>query len=163
MLGSSSQSGASVAVAAPAAPGLLRLLPAVHHPPARVLLLGLDALGDARALDARGYRVTLVDADAARAAAAGLPVRVADPLGVDFHEVFDVVGETGFFAGLGPEARATYARVVARALRPGGHLVGVFPLAADDLVATFAEAFALGRVEPSVGDRPLTAAVLVKR
>lgn len=124
------------------APVVLRLLPHVHHPPARVLLpWGGD---EARALDARGYRVTTYGGGAPGVAAATGTFLDGAP------GEFDLVCENGGFAGLDPAARARYAEAAARALRPGGLLFGAFPSEdAGALLTLLGARFDAARLEPS--------------
>lgn len=105
-------------------PVALRLLPAVHHPPARVLVAGARALADAQALDARGYRVTLVDRSPP--SAAGVRTVAADLTDLDASEPWDLLCELGSFAGIVPAERPAWAAAVARLVRPGGKLFGAF-------------------------------------
>jgi hypothetical protein len=140
-------------------PIVLRLLPHVHHPPARVAVpWGGD---DARALDARGYRVT-VFAEAAPAVP-GIAASAASFLDAPDGE-YDLVCETGGFSDLGPDHRAGYAAAAARALRPGGILFGTFP--ADDtgaLLTLFGARFDAVRLEPSAFGGARLEAVFVRR
>lgn len=124
------------------APVVLRLLPHVHHPPARVLLpWGGD---EARALDARGYRVTTHGVGAP-----GISVATGPFLEGATGE-FDLVCENGGFAALPPEARGRYVEAAARALRPGGLLFGAFPGEdAGALLSLFGPRFDAARLEPS--------------
>lgn len=103
---------------------ILRLLPSVHFPPARVLVLGRAAEAEARALYARGYRVAVVDP--VPPLATGIERIAADPLAADSDGAFDLVLDSGFLDGVRPEARPAWAAAVARALRPGGMLLGTF-------------------------------------
>lgn len=119
---------ASVAASGTAAsPVVLRLLPHVHHPPASVLVLGSAA--DAAALEARGYRVDLVDHPGA--ARGG----------------YDLVCEAGAFGRIAPEV---WVDGVAAVLRSGGKLFGAFAgIDASGLIHLVARAFEVERVEPS--------------
>lgn len=117
---------------------VLRLLPFVHRPPSRVLVLG--AGHDARALDARGYRVTVLDLDQ------GDDVLVAEFGGTHFGGGYDLVCEHGAFATMDAPR---YAAAAARALRPGGQLFGAFP--GNDvgrLIRAFADDFEPTRLQP---------------
>lgn len=123
---------------------VLRLLPHVHHPPARV---ALPWPGDEiRALDARGYRITTFGAPS------GLP-GVEDARGAFLDAPpadLDLVCETGGFALLGDAARARYVDAAARVLRPGGLLFGAFPAADTGALLTLLGArFDPARLEPS--------------
>lgn len=164
-------SGAGLAEARGALPGVLRLLPYVHLPPARVLVPGAGEGHEARALDARGYRVT------ALAGPPDLPGRAEDLLDTDFYGVFDLVCERGYWAALAPSHRDGYVAAVARALRPGGQLFGVFPLpgegpphgvSASELLYRFAPHFDAVRIDPGAfpfgpSERPVHEVVLVRR
>lgn len=112
-----------------ATPVALRLLPAVHHPPARVLVPGAGALADAQALDARGYRVTLVDRSPP--SAAGVHTLAAALTDLDAADPWDLLWEAGSFAEVPPSDRPAWAAAVARLVRPGGKLFGAF-WAGDD-------------------------------
>jgi hypothetical protein len=121
-------------------PVVLRLLPRVFHPPARVLL---PRAGDeAAALDARGYRVLSLDPSAAVEGA-----MVADFRASDFAGAFDLVCETGGFA----EGDAgTWVEACARALRPGGKAFGAFSGAGSAaLITAFAPRFDVEHLRPS--------------
>ncbi len=131
---------------------VLRLLPFVHHPPARVFVAW--DVGIVRALDARGYRVACEGVGGA--AGADLP-----PSG------FDLVCEDGTFAGLASADRGSYLARLADLLRPGGILFGAFPGgAAGELICLVADRFDVARLEPSafagLGDGWLEA-VFVRR
>lgn len=143
-----------------ASPVVLRLLAAVHHPPASVLVPGGGP--EAGALDARGYRVAVDD----------------DFLAHDHAGAFDLVCERGLFATLSGPDRDRYVASAARALRPGGRLFGVFWEGAgrsgdrvgahpSELIHRFAPAFEVDRLEPSAfaGDGVLSPleVVLVRR
>lgn len=114
--GATGQSGATGAI--------LRLLPGVHHPPARVLVLGRSAEAEARALYARGYRVALLDPSPPRVP--GVEPIVGDLPTSDLGGAFDVVLDSGHLDRVRPEARPAWAAAVVRALRPGGMLLGTF-------------------------------------
>lgn len=113
-----------------ASPVTLRLLSQVHHPPARVLVLGAPV--DAAALDARGYRVERAGTD------------VLDRVS---EAPFDLVCEAGVFSSV---PAAAYVAAVARALRPGGELFGGFRgVTPSALIHAFAPAFEVRRVDVS--------------
>ncbi len=139
-------------------PVVLRLLPHVHHPPARVALPWGGA--EARALDARGYRVTVFGPGAAPGIEA-IEGSFLDAAPGDF----DLVCETGGFAVLGDAARARYVEAAARALRPGGLLFGAFPARdAGALLTLFGARFDAARLDPSApADPAWLEAVFVRR
>ncbi len=126
-------------------PALLRLLPEVKPPPARVLLVGAGLGHEARALDARGYDVTVVD-ETAPAPLPDLPVIAAAFADTDFGGRFDLVAEHGAFQSAD---RAAYVAAAAKALRPGGQLFGAFAVSAGELLHTFSPAFDVVRCFPS--------------
>lgn len=152
-------------------PVVLRLLPVVHHPPARVLIPGCGLGHDALALDRRGYSVTAIDfapLAAERARANGVEVQVMDFFHADFSEqglgVFDMVCEHTLFCAIPPSRRDDYVAAAARALRPGGKLFGAFldfdnaalkrggppyGTSASELLHRFNGAFEVERLEPS--------------
>lgn len=154
-------------------PVVLRLLPVVHHPPARVLVPGCGLGHDARAMENRGYRVVALDlapAAAERARAVnGLDVQVGDFLQSDFAGGFDLLLEHTLFCAIRPADRDRYVAAAARALRPGGKLFGAFldfdnanfpapgvqrpgpPFGtnASDLLHRFSPHFEVERLEPS--------------
>ncbi len=145
---------------------VLRLLPHVHHPPARVLLTDAGEGHEARALDARGYRVSVMGGGAAPGPGiAAAPGTFLDGLA----RGFDLVCETGSFWERGSGAlegadRARYVEAAANALRPGGLLFGAFP--ADDtgrLIALVSPRFDVARLEPSGALGGWLEAVFVRR
>ena len=100
------------------APILLRLLPRLHHPPARLFLPGSGAPGEGAeevaALHARGYDVVAADPrDPARREALRGP--------------FDLICEIGLLTSLSPADRPAYVQGAAALLRPGGQLFGAAP------------------------------------
>lgn len=125
-------------------PALLRLLPEVKPPPARVLLVGAGRGHEARALDARGYDVTVVD-EVAPAPLPGLPVIAAAFADTDFGGRFDLVAEHGTF---GTIPSADYVAAAGRALKPGGQLFGAFAVDASELMHAFSPAFDVVRCLP---------------
>lgn len=147
-------------------PVVLRLLPVVHHPPARVLLPGCGLGHDAKALDNRGYRVTAMDlsvhtAERARAVN-GVNVTVGDFLNSDLGGAFDLLVEHTLFCTIAPGDRDRYVAAAARALRPGGKIFGAFlnfegktvagPLYgtnASDLLHRFSPHFEVEQLAPS--------------
>lgn len=122
------------------APIVLRLLPHVHHPPARVWVPAGEA--EARALDARGYRVT------AASPQAGWPGIAAS---IPAAGSMDMVCETGAFRELDHRGRVAYAEAVAAVLRPGGLLFGAFPAdgGGSMILTLLASRFDAARLEPS--------------
>jgi SAM-dependent methyltransferase len=131
-------------------PALLRLLPEVKPPPARVLLVGAARGHEARALDARGYDVTVVD-ETAPAPLPGLPVIAAAFADTDFGGRFDLVAEHGAF---GTIPAAAYVAAAGRALKPGGQLFGAFTVDASELMHAFSPTFDVVRCLPG-GDGAL--------
>jgi hypothetical protein len=91
-------------------PAVLRLLPYVHYPPARVHVLSgsTNEQQEAvfQALDARGYWVESGPLESAGACT--------------------LICEQGQFSMLAPDKRADYVEAAARCLEPGGQLFGVF-------------------------------------
>ncbi|MES2639657.1 MAG: hypothetical protein V4850_09245 [Myxococcota bacterium] len=144
------------------APIVLRLLPHVHHPPARVLVPDVGEGNEARALDARGYRVTVMGGAVPApgvAHAAGTFLENA-PVG------FDLVCEAGAFGALQGAARARYVDAAAQALRPGGLLFGAFPAdeaGAGELIALMSPRFDVARLEPSGALGGWLEAIFVRR
>lgn len=149
-------SGAGPRVVRPS-PGVLRCLPRVHGPPARVLVVGAGSGHEARALDARGYRVTVVDLEAA-----SIPdVLVADFLAADFAGAYDLLCEHGAYAAAPASA---YVAAAARALRPGGQVFGVFPGSdVGGVIRAFSSAFEPLHLEGSAADPGLLEAVFGRR
>lgn len=150
-----------------ASPLLLRLLPVVHHPPARVLVPGCGLGHDALALDNRGYDVLGIDfapLAVERARARGIKAELADFLTSDFGGSFDLVCEHTLFCAIQPDDRDRYVQAAARALRPGGKLFGAmldfdnarlqrpgppFGTNASDILHRFGPYFEVERLEPS--------------
>lgn len=143
-----------------ASPVVLRLLSAVHHPPARVLVPGCSAGHEVRALDARGYHVLGIDIAALLPTALDLPVEEGDFLATDWGGRFDLLCERGLYARLDDDERLRYVEAAARALRPGGQLFGVFyegevgsapPYGTHPsaLIHRFSPHFEVQRLEPS--------------
>jgi hypothetical protein len=146
-------------------PVVLRLLPRVPFPPARIGVAGPGAAEEAEALRARGYTVVRGPDDAAVFVARGFP------------EPVDAVCESGLFRFVAPELRPAWAARVAEALAPGGRLFGGFaaghgpaapsdppPYAcsASELLALVGGAFDADRVDPSAFHDPLDGAPLVE-
>jgi hypothetical protein len=146
---SASPSGAGLFGRDRGALAVLRLLPYVHYPPARVLVPWSGAGYEARALDARGYRVTVTEAE--EPPPAGIIVAPGGFLD-GAARGFDLVCETGAFGSLSPNDQARYVDAAAAALRIGGLLFGAFPVAeggAGALIARLAPRFDVARLEPS--------------
>lgn len=99
---------------------------------------GYDAIAFARA----GYRVTTLDLSplasgelraAAEAAGVELDVRVADFFALDEPAEYDAVLEYTFYCAIAPGLRTAYRDRMARLIKPGGVLFGLFfPLKAPD-------------------------------
>lgn len=133
-------------------PVILRLLPHVKPPPARVLLVGMGGGHEARALDARGYDVSVVDEEGAPSLG-GIPVLAVPFAATDFGGRYDLVCERGEFAQCD---RTAYVAAAARALRPGGELFGAFTVDASALMHAFAPSFDVVRCQPGgFGDSEL--------
>jgi SAM-dependent methyltransferase len=127
-------------------PEFARLLREKALPPKGIALVPGGGRGhDAILLAQNGYEVDLVDfapaalqAAQALAASAGAAIsafrqdffRLSDS---GFHLArYDLVLEYTFFCAIDPELRPAYAATVAKLLKPGGLLVGLFfPLASD--------------------------------
>lgn len=117
-------------------PGLLDFL-AENPVTGRVLVPGCGLGHDVRALAAAGAEVIGIDIapSAVEAARKFPPTRneryeVADLFALPQHlrGSFDWVWEHTCFCAIDPAMRAAYVESVAGALRPGGHLLGVFYL-----------------------------------
>ncbi len=93
-------------------PVVLRLLPHVPHPPARVGFYGPDRDADVQALMRRGYRVAL-------GPVGGLG-------GWTDGEPLDALCETGGFRDVTPAERPGWAALAALRVAPGGVLFGAF-------------------------------------
>jgi SAM-dependent methyltransferase len=139
-------------------PVVLRLLPHVQPPPARALVVGVSAGHEARALDARGYEVSVVDVEPAPLGS-GIAVLAAPFSASDFGGRFDLVclhhgsatgeAESDPEAGSGLVAEAALA-ACARALRPGGQLFGSFsPGRTSALLHRLAPWFDVVRCQPA--------------
>jgi SAM-dependent methyltransferase len=151
---------------------VLRLLPVVHHPPARVLVPGCGLGHEAAALEKRGYKVTALDiAPLAVERARSMNqvgARLQDFLTADFSEAslgtFDLVCEHTLYCAIEPADRDRYVDAAARALRPGGKLFGAFidfdnaahqrpgppfGTSASELLHRFHTNFEVERLEPS--------------
>ena len=122
-------------------PVVLRLLPHVLPPPARVLIVGVGTGHEAQALDARGYDVTVVDDTAA-----GHGVLAAPFLASDFGARFDLVCEHG---GSDSSDRSAWSLAAARALRAGGQLFGSVGGNTSAILHALAPHFEVTRCQPS--------------
>lgn len=140
-------------------PHVLRLLPHVKPPPARLLLVGAASGHEARALDARGYDVTILDPGAAPDVGE-LPVVAAEFVHTDFGGRFDLLCETGAYSRM---ARGEWVAAAARALRPGGQVFGAFPNDASALLHAVGSHFEVERCEPAGPDAGLLEVVLRRR
>lgn len=140
-------------------PIVLRLLPQVHRPPARVLVAGGSGQ-EARALDARGYAVTLVSVDGAaldEIDGQRIGVMAADLSSADFGGVFDLVATADGLEGASIEGAA-------RALRAGGQLFGAFSGAdAGALIRATEPWFDVVKLESSGYGSGVLEAVFVRR
>lgn len=106
---------------------------------ARVLVPGCGSGHDVRALAAAGARVTGLDLSptAVEVAREQATEDGEDYLEGDLFEwsgqgLYDAIWEHTCFCAIGPEDRPRYAEAVARLLRPGGRLIGVFYLNPDN-------------------------------
>lgn len=127
-------------------PVVLRLLPHVLPPPAKVLVIGVGSGHEAHALDARGYDVTVVDDSAASGANnAGGGVLAAPFVASDFGARFDLVCEHG---ALDLMDRDAWALAASRALRSGGQLFGSVGGNTSALLHTLAPHFEVTRCQP---------------
>lgn len=142
------QSGAGPRADRPS-PVVLRLLPHVLPPPAKVLVIGVGSGHEAYALDARGYDVTVVDdseaATPAPASNVGGGVLAAPFVSSDFGARFDLVCEHGALDQLD---RAAWAVAASRALRPGGQLFGSVGGNTSALLHALAPYFEVTRCQP---------------
>jgi hypothetical protein len=143
---------------------VLRLLPRVPFPPARIGVAGPGGDAEAEALRARGYVVVRGPDDADAFVNDGFP------------EPVDAVCEVGLFRFVPPAQRQAWAARVAAALLPGGRLFGPFAAAhagdtpepppyacgPSELIALLGGAFDAELVEPSAFPDPLDGAPLVE-
>jgi hypothetical protein len=145
-----------------ASPVVLRLLPHVPHPPARVAVCGPHASGDGPALRARGYRV---EAGPANADAA---------MGWHPEAPLDAVCDGGLLRTVPLAARPRWAALMALHLRPGGRLFGAFAtgdapgaIGASELSALLGGSFDVERLTESAftddDGAPLLEAVFTRR
>ncbi|MEN9785771.1 MAG: hypothetical protein RLZZ299_1035 [Pseudomonadota bacterium] len=147
-------------------PVVLRLLPHVPHPPARVGFYGRERDADAQALVRRGYRVVLGPTEGLEAWSDASPL--------------DALCETGGFRDVKPAERPAWAALAALRVTPGGVLFGAFaagPAAAaerppwfvtpSELSALLGVAFDVERLEASAfadpDGTPLLEAVFRRR
>ena len=121
-------------------PVVLRLLPLVLPPPAKVLVVGVGSGHEVQALDARGYEVTVVD-DTAE----GTGILAAPFAESDFGGRFDLVCERGALDGMD---RDGWAAAAAKALRPGGQLFGSVSGNPSALLHALAPFFEVSRCQP---------------
>ncbi len=149
-------------VATNASPVVLRLLPHVPHPPARVAVCGPHASGDGPALRARGYRVEAGPTDAASAS------------GWHPEAPLDAVCDGGLLRTVPLEARPHWAARMALHVRPGGRLFGAFAtgdapgaIGASELSALLGASFDVERLTESAftddDGAPLLEAVFARR
>jgi hypothetical protein len=146
-------------------PVILRLLPFIPHPPARVGVYAGQG-PTAAALAARGYRVEHGPT------AAMMAWDLAGPL--------DALCEAGDFRAVPPASRPRWAALVALAIRPGGRLFGAFAsgesaaggrapwsVTASELATLLGASFDIERLETSAfadpDGTPLLEAVFVRR
>ena len=146
-------------------PVILRLLPFIPHPPARVgVYAGQGAT--AGALAARGYRVV------------GGPDGALT--GWDLAAPLDALCEAGDFRAVPPAARPRWAALAALAVAPGGRLFGAFAsgeaasggrapwsVTASELATLLGASFDIERLDTSAfadpDGTPLLEAVFVRR
>lgn len=125
-----------------AAPPLLEALAHAEDGPflreSRVLVPGCGSGHDVRALAAAGARVVGLDLSPTAIEVARSFPRVADESYVcgslfDWEDSpFDAIWEHTCFCAIDPSSRGRYAEAVARLIRPGGFLIGVFYLDVED-------------------------------
>lgn len=119
-----------------------RLLRTGTLPKGRLLVPGAGRGYDAIAFAKAGYQVTTLDLSllasdelrtAAEAAGATLDVRVGDFFAQDDLGAFDAALEYTFYCAIPPSRRTAYRDQMARLIRPGGVLFGLFfPLREPD-------------------------------
>lgn len=110
-------------------------LPTVSH----VLVPGCGSARDVRWLADKGFAVDAIDfsgeaIERAKAVLHGSSARLwqADFFAVPEHSPYDLIFERAFLCALPPRLRPDYAAKMARLLRPGGLLAGLFYLAETD-------------------------------
>lgn len=119
------------------APALLEWLKAHPRNTGRAIVLGCGRGYDAIALASSGYDVTGVDFAPSAITEArdlaerhGRSVRFLQQdifeLGPEYDQAFDLVFEHTCFCVFAPERRTAYRDLIARLLKPGGMLLGVF-------------------------------------
>jgi SAM-dependent methyltransferase len=151
-------------------PVFTRLIREERFAPGKLLIPGAGRGYDAIAFAQAGFEVTTVDlapsacaAIRERAAAAGveLEVKQGDFFALRETAHYDLVLEYTFYCAIDPELRPAYRDQMARLLKPGGLLVGLYfplnrPMEADEppygvkrdeIEASFKEAFDLVHAE----------------
>lgn len=112
-----------------------RLLGEGTLPEGRLLVPGAGRGYDAIAFAKAGYQVTALDLSlracdelrtAAEAAGATLDIRVGDFFAQQDQAAFDAVLEYTFYCAIRPSLRTAYRDQMARLIRPGGVLFGLF-------------------------------------
>ncbi len=145
-----------------ASPVVLRLLPSIPHPPARIGVCGPAGAEDAAALRARGYRVE----EGPRAPDTLLAWHPDAPL--------DALCDSGLLRLLPQDQRPRWAAMMALHLRPGGKLFGAFAsgdtpggVGASELSALLGASFDVERLSESAftddDGAPLLEAVFTRR
>lgn len=160
-------------------PALLELLERLAEESLEVLVPGPGAAHDAVVWAAAGHAVTTLDHTPTalrtcteRSRDAGVRVRIvmADVLHLPpaLEDQFDAVWEQTCFVELEPGSRQEYACAMARALRPGGVLYGLFRSCITEACvrATFEQAFeilSIDRVETGAAGEPTILAQMRRR
>lgn len=116
-------------------PVFARLIREQAVPKGRLLIPGAGRGYDALAFVEAGFEVTAIDLsetacqqlrEAATKRGVTLDVRQGDFFALQAAGCFDAVLEYTFYCAIAPEQRAAYRDQMARLLRPGGLLVGLF-------------------------------------
>ncbi len=151
-------------------PVFSRLIREERFAPGKLLIPGAGRGYDAIAFAQAGFAVTTVDLapsacaamrERAKAAGVELEVRQADFFTLNETAAYDLALEYTFYCAIDPGLRTAYRDQMARLLKPGGLLVGLFfplnrPLAADEppygvkrdeVEASFKECFDLVHAE----------------